>query len=72
MSFPRPLWSLPWSPFDKRRIEIGLMTQTTSQIPALEDVGFNVQSTFPGTANRSWWIRHEDWREANRIAGGLE
>ena len=75
-SFPAKLnrlpWSLPWSPFDKRRIEIGLMTQSHNQMPAMEDGGVNVQSTFPGSANRSYWIRHEDWRMANDRAANFE
>ena len=34
--------------------------------------GQDLHAAKPGTGGRSWWIRHEDWLEANKKADVIE
>ena len=70
--FPRVPWTssfqrtiAPLLSLDKRRMRIPLMSQNGQNA-----VGLN--PTAIGTANRSLWIRHEDWQEANTNAAQYE
>lgn len=63
---------IPWSAVNaqgkKRRIEWGLM----SHDEAGQAAGQSVSQIGPGSALRSWWIRHEDWLHANKNAAKFE